>query len=602
MEAIERPVLRVVVVGELGPEQAYRFGGRAPRGVEAVDKEGLDEVMGRFVGTLRLRVANRIAAAPREVEVVLPVTGLKSFRPEAVAEAIPLIADLARLRGLVGELSTRRLTVEQFQSRAEEAIGDGALLAEVRRAFGAAAPAATPSPSRPAQGPGPPPSGAAGVDAILGMVDLPSGVEAGEASPAVPGAGPPPSPLDEVLRQITRNRQRAADPAVAREVAADLDRRIAAQLDEVFCHSVFRRLEAVWRGIAFLVRRADLREPIRIECLHAPPEAVIETLRTEVVEPAVHGEVAVAPGLIVVDHACDATVPSLETLEALAEIGDEVQAPVVANLAHAFFQVEDAAGFNAIPSLDLHLAGDGFIKWRALRGKEATRWLVVAYNRFALRAPYGDEQSPTRGFAYREGRGLEALWGNPGWLVATAACRSFADTGWAGRLDGEIGDLSLIGPEDRAMAAEAAIGPDRLATLADHGIVGVAGHPGRDTVHLVGLPTAHLPARTPDEAANSLARARAALGSQMVVAQLARLLYDLVPLCGADRPDTAVAEAVTRRLRALFGVQTGDEAVQVEVGPHPDRVDRRLLHIHVRPPAAVLASRAPVEMALPIPG
>jgi len=601
MEAIERPVLRVVVVGDLGPEKANRFGGRAPRGVVAVDKEGLDAVVGQFVGTLRLRVANRIAAAPREVEIVLPVTGLKSFRPEAVAEAIPLIADLARLRGLVGELATRRLTVEQFQSRAEEAIGDGALLAEVRRAFGAAAPAATPAPSQPAKGAGSPPSGAGGVDAILGMVDLPAGVEAGEASPARPGAGPPPSPLDEVLRQITRNRQRAADPAVAQEVAADLDRRIAAQLDEVFGHPQFRRLEETWRGIAVVVRRADLREPIRIECLHAPRETVIETLRTQVVEPAVRGEVAVAPGLIVVDHACDASVPGLATLEALAELGDEVQAPVVANLAHAFFQVEDAAGFNAIPSLDLHLASDAFIKWRALRGKEATRWLAVAYNRFALRAPYGDEQSPTRGFGYQEGGGEPALWGSPAFLVATAVCRSFAETGWAGRLDGDIDDLPLIGPPDRAMAAEAAIGPDRLTSLADHGIIGVAGHPGRDMVHLVGLPTAHLPARTPDDAVNALARARAALGSQMVVAQLARLLYDLAPLCGADRPDTAVAEAVTRRLCALFGVGR-DDAVQVEVGPHPDRIDRRLLHIHVRPPAAVLASRAPVEMALPIPG
>jgi len=596
MEAIERPVLRVVVAGELGPEKANRFGGRAPQGVVAVDKEGLDEVVGRFVGTLRLRVANRIGAAPREVEVVLPITGLKSFRPEVVAEAIPLIADLARLRGLVGELATRRLTVEQFQSRAEEAIGDGPLLAEVRRAFGDASAAPAPHGAPAAQ-----PSGAVGVDAILGMVDLPAGVEAGEASPARPKAGPPPSPLDEVLRQITRNRQRAADPAVAREVAADLDRRIAAQLDEVFGHPQFRRLEETWRGIALVVRRADLREPIRIECLHAPRDAAIATLRTQVVEPAVHGEVAVAPALIVVDHACDATVPDLAMLEALAELGDEVQAPVVVNLAHAFFQVEDAAGFNAIPSLDLHLAGDAFIKWRALRGKEATRWLAVAYNRFALRAPYGDEQSPSRGFDYQEGGGEAALWGSPAFLVAIAACRSFADTGWAGRLDGDIDDLPIIGPPDRAMAVEAAIGPDRLTTLADHGIIGVAGHPGRDTVHLVGLPTAHLPARTPDEAVNALARARAALGSQMVVAQLARLLYDLAPRCGADRTDTVVADEVTRRLCALFGADR-DDAVRVEVGPHPDRIDRRLLHIHVRPPAAVLASRAPVEMALPIPG
>jgi type VI secretion system ImpC/EvpB family protein/type VI secretion system ImpB/VipA family protein len=552
MQAIERPVLRVVVVGELAPEPAYRFGGKAPHGVVNVDKEDLDGVAARFLGTLRLRVANRITPEPREIEVTLPVTGLKSLRPEAVAEAIPQIADLARLRGLVGELATRRLTVEQFEARAAEEIGDAQLLAQIRRAFGA--PAGRPT-AKAAPRPAAAPAGDTGIDAILGLVDIPEGVVVGEGRPASAEANAAPSPLDEVLSQITRNRQRAADPAVAQSVAADLDRRIAAQLDEVFAHRVFRRLEATWRGIAFLLRRADLREPIRIECLHAPRAALAATLRTEVVEPAVRGEVAVAPGLIVVDHAFDATVPDLEEMEGLAEIGEEAQAPVVTNADHAFFQVEDAVAFDAIPSLDLHLGGDAFIKWRALRAKEVTRWLAVACNRFALRAPYGDEQSPTRGFAYREGRGtgVVALWGGPAWLVAAAACRAFADTGWAGRLEGEIDSLPLVCPLERGRAVEAAIGADRLMTLASHGIIAVAAYSGRDAVRLAGLPTVHQPAHTQDETVNATARARATLGYQLVVGQLARCLYDLVPRCGADRPDSAIEVEVRRFLSALLG-------------------------------------------------
>jgi type VI secretion system ImpC/EvpB family protein/type VI secretion system ImpB/VipA family protein len=601
MEAIERPVLRVVVAGALAPEPAYRFGGKAPHGVLPVDKEDLDGVMGRFVGALRLRVANRVTAEPREIEITLPVTGLKSWRPEAVAKAIPQIVDLARLRGLVGELATRRLTVEQFEKRAGEEIGDAPLLAQIRRAFGGPegrpAAKAAPRPTTPA-------AGDSGIDAILGLVDLPEGVAVGEGRPVAAEATAAPSPLDEVLSQITRNRQRAADPAVAKSVADDLDRRIAAQLDEVFAHPVFRRLEATWRGIAFLVRRADLREPIRIECLHASPATLAATLRSEVVEPAARGEVAVEPGMIVVDHAYGAAVPDLQELEALAAIGEEVQAPVVTNLEHAFFQVADAAAFDAIPSLDLHLGGDAFIKWRALRAKEVSRWLAVAYNRFALRAPYGDEQSPTRGFAYREGRnaGVVALWGRPAWLVAVAACQAFAATGWAGRLEGEIESLPLVGPVESGSAVEAAVGADRLMTLVSHGIIAVAAYPGRDSVRLAGLPSVHEPARTQDEATNATARARAALSYQLVVAQLARCLYDLVPRCGADRPDTAIEVEARRLLSALLGVRAGGDGVEVTVGPHPDRVDRRLLRVAVRPPAAVLPSRVPIEMAVPIAG
>ena len=426
----------------------------------------------------------------------------------------------------------------------------------------------------------------------------------GEGRPTAPEAATAPSALDEVLGQITRNRQRAADPAVAKGVADDLDRRIAAQLDEVFAHPVFRRLEATWRGIAFLVRRADLREPIRIECLHAPRATLGETLRAELVEPAVRGEVEVAPGLIVVDHAFDATVPDLSELEALAAIGEEAQAPVVTNVGYPFFQVADAAAFDAIPSLDLHLGGEAFIKWRALRAKEVSRWLAVAYNRFALRAPYGDEQSPTRGFAYREGRdaGIVALWGGAAWLVAVAACHAFAASGWAGQLEGEIDSLNLVGPVERSSAVEALIGADRLMTLAGHGIIAVAAYPNRDAVRLAALPTVHQPAHIQDKTANTTARARAVLGYQLVVAQFARCLYDLVPRCGADRPDSAIEVEARRFLSALLGVRAGDDGVQVTVGPHPDRVDRRLLSVSVQPPGAVLPSRAPIEMAVPIPG
>lgn len=178
----------------------------------------------------------------------------------------------------------------------------------------------------------------------------------------------------------------------------------------------------------------------------------------------------------------------------------------------------------------------------------------------------------------------------------------FAATGWPGRLEGEIESLPLVGPMERGSAVDAAIGVDRLMTLASHGIIAVAAYSGRDAVRLAGLPTVHQPAHTQDETANATARARATLGYQLVVGQLARCLYDLVPRCGADRPDSAIAVEARRFLSALLGVRGGDDAVEVNVGPHPDRVDRRLLRVTVRPPGAVLPSRAPIEMAVPIPG
>jgi len=574
MESIPKPLFRVVVAAPLASPPDHRVGAPPPAAALPVDAEGLDAVVAACVGTLRLRVANRLTAEPAELDVELPIDSMATFRPEAVAAHLPTLVPWVALRRLVGEAVAGRLTVEQLRGRLRDEVADATLAAQVAQGL---EPATSP-PATPREAP------AGAVDAILDMVDLPEGARAGE------GGTPPPARrvLGELVAGLMPARGHAVEARAATRLCDELDGRISAQLDEVFGDPCFRALEAVWRTVALLARRVGQLEGVRLEVVCAVPGEEAATLRRAVVEPWYAGEAAAPPSLQVVAHPFDATPPSLALLRELAALGEEVQAPVVTEVGDRFFGPDGRA---AIPSLAIHLDGDTYAGWRALRDREASRWLVSLYNRICLRTAHGGDPSRRRPFTYREAAG--PLWGSPAFVAALLACEGFGATGWPGPVAGEVEGLDLAG--DRA--TEGGLDPGQVATLADHGIGAVAPVPGRDRVRLGPSVTVHRPRHDPSEQACRLDRARCDLAYPLVVGQLVALLHHLTPGL-AGRPDGEAAAAVERAFRGRLG---DSATIEVAVVDHPDRVDCRLLQLAVTPPAEVLASRAPVEMAVAIP-
>ena len=598
MEPIPEPTLRIVVVAPLAPPPDQRTGAAVEAGALGVDAAGLDALVARCAGTLHLRLANRLAAAPAQLDVALPITSLAAFKPEAVAAQIAPLAPWLALRGLLGEAAAGKLTVEQLLARAQAEVADRALVAEVAQRFGPggaqAGGVAVPSPATErAGGRGVPPGGGAipavcpataggAVDAILALVDLPAGVSVGEAA-----APPPANAVARLAAAWGGGRGHRAEGRQLAAACAALDPQISAQLDEVFGDPHFRALEAAWRGIAWLVRRLGRCAGVRLEVVAATPGEEAAAVRAAVVEPWYAGAADVPPALVVVARPFDASPPSLALLAELAALGEEVQAGVVVEVGDDFFGPE---GLASISSLAIHLAGDPYAGWRSLRDKEASGWLAAVYNRVCLCAAHGDD--PGRApFRYREAAG--PLWGSPALVVALLAGDAFGATAWPGPVAGEVGELPLAG--DRATAA--APSPAQVATLADHGIVALAPIAGRDRVRLAPAVTVHRPRHWPAEPARLLERARADFSYPLVVGQLAALLHHLTPGF-AGRPDGAVAAATEAAFRGRLGEGAG---LAVELSGHPERPDRRLLRLAITPPAPVLASQAPVEMAVAIP-
>src|SRR5438093_8046042 len=117
--------------------------------------------------------------------------------------------------------------------------------------------------------------------------------------------------------------RRAADGLIA-----EIDRYLSAQLDRVMRHPEFRRLEAAWRGLKFLIDRVDFREPIRLEIIPAAREKLAEVLQVLGEEPAPDAPVAT----VVADFEFGASGPEMELLRGSAEAAAQLQAPLLASL------------------------------------------------------------------------------------------------------------------------------------------------------------------------------------------------------------------------------------------------------------------------------
>lgn len=255
---------------------------------------------------------------------------------------------------------------------------------------------------------------------------------------------------------------RAALDALAREVAggtgldlaadvliAEIDARIAAQLDEILHAPPFQRLEAGWRGLAFVAERTDPAENIAIAIWNVTQQELAEDFDTA---PAItrtacfrwiyteeYGQYGGTPyAAILVDHAFGPGVVDTAVLRALAAIGAMALAPVFVSASPSLLGVrtfEDVAALRDLSALhdDPRLG-----RFRALRELEDARYLGVLLPRVLLRpawrvlvreTPYEERVDATD----------HALFGSAIYAWATRLVSAFVRERWCFDIVGSAG-------------------------------------------------------------------------------------------------------------------------------------------------------------------
>lgn len=319
---------------------------------------------------------------------------------------------------------------------------------------------------------------------------------------------------------------------LARDIAA-IDMLIGDQVDAILHHKDFKRLEACWRGVEYLLEQAQGDEKVRVKLFNATwPELTRDfdraiefdqsTLFAKVYSEEYGMPGGLPYGLLLCDYAIRHRFPSgaeqptddVGTLSGLAQVGAASFAPCVIGAAPELFGVSSFADLSHTQRLDAGFRLAEYQRWRKLREQEESRFLGVLLPRMLLRDRHRDSSVREDGFRYREGGGdIESwLWGNAVYGFGAVAIRAFRDWGWFANIRGayvdreEAGVLSgLPAPAfttNEAIAyrrpIEIELTDKKQKLLEDLGFVSLSPCNFTKSIVFLGTPSLHSPAETSD--------------------------------------------------------------------------------------------------------
>lgn len=605
---VPRQPLRLLLVSPLKPHETVSDWD-GPSRVQRVDKNSFAGLMQTMAPRLALEVSNAISDTPKTLELNLHFASLDDFAPAQVARQIPPLKQLLEIRTLVQEVRSGSLDLEAFRTRLHETSVDAdwadRLYQTLSRPASVPPPASKPTskPSAPASGDGNDP-----LDRLMGMMDVEGDSDEPPGEPSESEQPKASSLLGSLVKAVAGDEKPRAqvEKSTAELLVDDLDQLISGQLNEVFNDAGFRRLEAAWRGLKFLVDRLNFREDIVLDVLAAPKAEIDNALYHQVLIPE-HNAPGEKPALsaVLVDAAFDKSTADLTLLGDLADTGASLQAPIIAAVAPAFFGKDKQSDLPALPVLWQHLDTAEYIAWHKLRENKASNFLVLALPDFLLRYAYDADQHRAKGFTFvEEGQ----LWGRASLAVGVRIAESFVQTGWPthilGTSQARVEDLPLWYSPQGYTPLGCLLPDSKFGEFKKAGFTVLAGSKDRDHLFLARANTVCKPETYDDLMAAAEAREHVTLASQLFVARAAHHVLTIQPaLPPSENPHETLRE-IDAQMRAFLyspGKAVPQDAVWVEHVADSGLPDQELFAIRLTPPAHVLSPSVSLVLGMQVP-
>lgn len=240
---------------------------------------------------------------------------------------------------------------------------------------------------------------------------------------------------------------------------AVIDGLLNEQVNAILHHPQFQQLEASWRGLAFLVRRADLESDplIRVRILSASWgeletdfDRAVEFDQSQLFKKIYEQEFGTAGGepfgVLIGDYAVhprpsrDHRHDDVGILRSIAGIAASAFCPFLCTASPELLDLDSFADLEVSRDHRSRLSRTDYLKWNSLRDEEDSRFLGILLPRILMRGPYEDDGSRTDHFVFSEDvsapGGSGYLWGSPTYSYAAVLMRSFAANGWLADIRG----------------------------------------------------------------------------------------------------------------------------------------------------------------------
>ena len=239
---------------------------------------------------------------------------------------------------------------------------------------------------------------------------------------------------------------------------SEIDHLINSQLNLIIHAAAFKKLEASWRGLWYLVVQADGNRNIKIRVLDVAWSEICRDLEKALdVEQSllfhkIYSEEYGTPGgepygVIIGDyeisHKRSLKHPDddMAALAGLSQIAAASFSPFIAGASSELFGLDDFSTLGMPINLQSIFGQQEYIRWRALREKPDSRFVGLTLPKVLLRSPYRTTPGSYKGLFYFDqpasvkGQST-SLWGNACYAFGGILLREFASVGWFGHIRG----------------------------------------------------------------------------------------------------------------------------------------------------------------------
>ena len=258
-----------------------------------------------------------------------------------------------------------------------------------------------------------------------------------------------------------------------------IDKLLNDQVNAILHHPQFQKLEASWRGLEYLVEQGADANNLKIRILSVSwrdlvrdLERAIEFDQSQLFRKVYNDEFG-SPGgepfgLLLGDYEIEpAPRPGhdsddVQALTNISRVAAAAFAPFVASVSPVMFAADQFADLQRSLNLGDSFDQPAFIKWRAFRQTEDSRFIGLTLPRILMRLPYVDYPGRNDRFRFREEVGgpdqSKYLWGNAAYAFGGVVIRAFAETGWLADIRGiepnQIGGGVVTGLPAHAFSAD----------------------------------------------------------------------------------------------------------------------------------------------------
>jgi len=324
---------------------------------------------------------------------------------------------------------------------------------------------------------------------------------------------------------------------------AAIDAAMSKQLSAIMAHEKFSKLEGSWRGLNYLVMNSETSSQLKIRVMNISKKEIARDLskavefdQSQTFKKIYESEFGIAGGepysALIGDYEFSSHPDDIDLLSNISNIAAAGFCPFLSASAPEMFGFKSFTELSKPRDLEKIFETAEYIKWRAFRDSEDSRFVTLTMPRVLARLPYGSETKPIEAFNFEEGKlsdegkSLQSdhddyCWMNAAYTMGTTLTNSFAKFGWCTSIRGAEGGgkieglpshvfTSDDGDMDQQCPTEIGITDRREAELSKLGFLPLCHFKNTDYAVFFGGQTTNKPKKydRPDATANAAISAR----------------------------------------------------------------------------------------------